>query len=385
MAASAASANFLVATAIRQEYIINFLFRTCWLIPLSAPLSIRRTFAKAYEYGGVHSGAAVSGTIWFIVLTANLWRNFATGGLHSTPILVTTSLLLALLLLIIIFAYPRIRAGMHDVFELTHRYAGWLTLIVFWFEIVMLVSILHDNASGVLLIKALTKQPSFWLLIISVCHSIHPWLRLRRWDFEAEHLSSHAVRLNFTRKIHPFCGIALSKSPLKEWHPFATFPSEDGKNNSIIVSNAGDFTDSLIKNPQKQYWVKGLPRHGPMSMAQMFRSVVFITTGSGIGPCMTFLANPSRRQSVRIVWSTPSPLKTFGEKICDTVRKIDPEALIIDTRVEGRPNLVELAYRMYIETGAEAVFVLSNSKLTRKVVYAMETRGIPAYGPVFDS
>jgi hypothetical protein len=33
----------------------------------------------------------------------------------------------------------------------------------------------------------------------------------------------------------------------------------------------------------------------------------------------------------------------------------------------------------------EAVVVISNQKVTKKVVYGLETRGVPAYGAIFDS
>jgi hypothetical protein len=31
------------------------------------------------------------------------------------------------------------------------------------------------------------------------------------------------------------------------------------------------------------------------------------------------------------------------------------------------------------------VFVLSNERVTRKVVYGLESRGVPAFGPIWDS
>jgi len=67
------------------------------------------------------------------------------------------------------------------------------------------------------------------------------------------------------------------------------------------------------------------------------------------------------------------------------VLRADPDAVIIDTRESGRPDMVAITYNMFLEAEAEAVFCISNPKLTRKIVYAMETRGIPAYGPVWDS
>jgi predicted ferric reductase len=386
MTTVAVSANLFVATAVRQEYIINIIFRTCWLIPISAPLRIRRTLAKCYEYGGVHSGAAISATMWFVLMTGNIIRSFVRREMNSVLIVITTSLLMAILATIISFAHPRVRTALHDTFERTHRWAGWATIAIFWVEIVVLTWEIHGRPHGTAFAEVLSKQPSFWLLFLNTCHAIHPWLRLRKWTFEHEKLSSHAVKLTFSRKIRNFSGIAISDSPLSEWHPFATFPRDDGKQGaSLIISNAGDFTNDLIQETKRQYWVKGLPRHGPMSMAQIFRSVIFVTTGSGIGPCLTFLADQSRKHPVRILWSASRPVETFGENICQKVKSIDAKAVIIDTRVQGRPDLPLMAFQLYKEANAEAVFVLSNGKLTKKVKYAMESRGIPAYGPIFDS
>ena len=59
--------------------------------------------------------------------------------------------------------------------------------------------------------------------------------------------------------------------------------------------------------------------------------------------------------------------------------------MIINTQVTGRPDMVGLTYHLYKESKAEAVFIISNISLTQKVVYAMESRGIPAYGPIWDS
>lgn len=46
---------------------------------------------------------------------------------------------------------------------------------------------------------------------------------------------------------------------------------------------------------------------------------------------------------------------------------------------------MKLAYQAYVEFGAEAVICIANKKLTWRVVEAMEARGIPAYGAIWDS
>ncbi len=47
--------------------------------------------------------------------------------------------------------------------------------------------------------------------------------------------------------------------------------------------------------------------------------------------------------------------------------------------------MVKLTYRLVQEFNAEAVIIISNEGLTRKVVYGMMSRGIPAFGAIWDS
>ena len=56
-----------------------------------------------------------------------------------------------------------------------------------------------------------------------------------------------------------------------------------------------------------------------------------------------------------------------------------------DTREHGKPDMVKLTYRLVKEFNAEAVIIISNQPLTEKVVYGMVSRGIPAFGAIWDS
>ena len=47
--------------------------------------------------------------------------------------------------------------------------------------------------------------------------------------------------------------------------------------------------------------------------------------------------------------------------------------------------MVKLTYRMVRDFDAEAVCIISNAKLTYKVVYGLMGRGIPAVGAIWDS
>ena len=53
--------------------------------------------------------------------------------------------------------------------------------------------------------------------------------------------------------------------------------------------------------------------------------------------------------------------------------------------MHAQPDIVEMAYQAYRSSGAEAVICISNKKVTWEVVHGLETRGIPAYGAIWDS
>lgn len=382
--ATAASANIMVAILVRQDYIVNILFKICWSVPLSAPLRVRRILAKVYEYGGVHSGAAFCSVIWFSVLTGYLTKEFVSGQLKDVAIITFTYVLLTLLLAIVITAYPRARFTSHNTFENVHRWAGWASLLLFWAELILFANNLRQGPDPKPLGILLIQLPAFWFLLISSLHSILPWLRFHKVPVEAEHLSNHAIRLRFNEKVPLFVGLRISDAPLREWHSFACIPNRESRGGSILISAAGDWTRKTIRAPKSYYYVKGIPVTGVLCMAQIFRRVVIVTTGSGIGPCLGVMQDIPRT-ACRVLWSTPNPWQTYGEEICSHVLKVDPRAVIIDTKAKGRPDLVQLAYELYVESGAEAVFCISNPKLTRKVVYGMESRGVPAFGPIWDS
>ncbi|KAL8937776.1 MAG: hypothetical protein Q9216_004254 [Gyalolechia sp. 2 TL-2023] len=382
--ATAAATNVLAAFLIRQENVINSLYAICCATPWWFPLRIRRIVAKLYHFGGVHSGCAVSATVWFILFTALITKDYASGDYDQPAVMAITYLLLALFLSICVFAIPKFRFVSHNTFEAIHRFAGWAAVGLFWVLILLVSKASSDVPGSDSLGMTVVQSPAFWILLVITFFTILPWLRLRKVEAFPEVLSSHAVRIHFKyMKIGPILGIRISDNPLKEWHAFASIPAADGQSFSLIVSDAGDWTKKQIMEPARAYWVRGIPITGVLRMAIVFRRIVIVTTGSGIGPVLSMLV--SHPMPCRLLWSTPNPEKTYGENIMESVCKADPDAMIINTRASGRPDMVALAYHLYIQSNAEAVFVISNPSLTRKVVYGMESRGIPAYGPIWDS
>jgi hypothetical protein len=285
-----------------------------------------------------------------------------------------------MLCFILVSAYPRFRVLFHDYFEAAHRYAGWTALTTFWIHTIFSG---NQYRGDVPLGRYLVTSPNFWTLCISTSCTLLSWSRLRRRDVYPEILSDHAIRLHFKyRNMPPFYGLKVSDKPLLEWHAFATIPNDDG-GFSIVVSSAGDWTRKVISDPPKKLWIRGYPLHGLLYTSKLFKKIIVVATGSGIGPCLSLMyADITPR---RILWSTPNPEKTYGPKIMNAVLKADPDAVIWNTRSQGRPDMVAMTYKLVVEAQAEAVFIISNPKVTWKVVYGMQTRGIPAYGAIFDS
>jgi ferredoxin-NADP reductase len=115
----------------------------------------------------------------------------------------------------------------------------------------------------------------------------------------------------------------------------------------------------------------------------LFKSVVYVATGSGIGPVMPHVL--ARKVPIQLIWSTRDPRATYGDALVDEILRAQPQALIWDTAERGKPDLVQLAYGAVQACGAEAVICIANQALTRHVVQELEARGIATYGAIWDS
>ncbi|KAF8243132.1 hypothetical protein K440DRAFT_647642 [Wilcoxina mikolae CBS 423.85] len=373
--AAACLGNLAAAVVIRQEHFINLLFRSFSSVPKTWPLWVRRYCAKIYNLGGIHSGCALFAVIWLV----------------TAPTLALSWAIMVLLVMQAASAYPVFRARFHNNFEMTHRFAGWLSVALVWGLVVNLTKDFNHPESGMTLGQALINTPCFWFLFVITLCIIYPWLHLRKLSIRTEVLSSHACRIYFSDRgyVTPYPGsfVRLSLDPLFEWHSFAAIaePKGTGRTSdySVVVSKAGDWTSNIIANPPTDIWHRGVPTCGVLHVAKLFRKIVLIATGSGIGPCLAVLK--AGEVESRVLWSTRSPRATFGDRIVDDVLKADSDAVIYDTGRGGRPDVVKMAYSLYMDFEAEAVVIISNPKLTYQVVYGLESRGVPAYGAIWDS
>lgn len=383
----AAAANLVICGLARLPYVTNGMYLVICALPRSTPLFLRRRAAKVSHYGGVHSGCGVAAFCWYICYVAVLTRDFSITDppqRPSTAVLGLAYLVLVLLTAMILVAYPIFRFIKHDVFELTHRFSSWILTVLFW---VAYLKAANDvsKAEGTSLGGYLVRDATFWFAIILTVSLISPWVTLRTVPVSPEYLSDHAIRLHFSYTTTKFSqGVGVSTHPLRDWHSFAGIPDPSGKGFSLVISKAGDWTSARIRNPPTQLWKRAVPAYGFGHAALLFRKVLIVVTGSGIGPCLSLLASDARPPS-RVLWQTRNPRKTYGDKILNAVAELDPDAVIIDTDEYGRQDMMGISWSLLKEFEAEAVFVISKPNLVRKIVYGFEARGVPAYGPLFDS
>ncbi|MGI9487400.1 MAG: hypothetical protein ACR2RF_16290, partial [Geminicoccaceae bacterium] len=234
-------ANFALSILVRSQYVINSLFWLATRPSIRWPLSIRWACGKVYHHGGVHSGAASAGCLWFLIFTGSLTYHAFFDLPGWTPMtLGLCYVLVALLAGIMIMAQASLRARFHDSFERVHRFGGWTALVLFW---VSTVTFTDDIRGDVPLVEALTDSAGFWLLIAITISILMPWLNLKRVPIEVVKPSNHAAIVRFNYGDTPFPGSsnAISRSPLLEWHSFANIPTPGEDGYRLIISRAGDW------------------------------------------------------------------------------------------------------------------------------------------------
>jgi hypothetical protein len=366
--------NFAIAVLIRQQHVLNAIFGAAGRGPSRWPLRLRWLISKVNHIGGLHVGAAVAGTAWlcaFAVVTVIARCRRPAAADPETFALATS--LAAVLIIVVAGALPPVRARAHNVFELTHRFGGWTAVGLFW---ALTVHLMHADLGAW----------QIWLLALVTASIIWPWLRLRRVPVTVQRLSSHAAIVHLDYGVTPahVCGVGISRSPLREWHAFATVSTPGRPGYRLLISRAGDWTSRFIDDPPAHLWVRGVPTRAPIPAIEvMYRRVVYVATGSGIGPMLGLILNP--RRPARLVWSARRPRATYGDALVDEVLAVHPDAVIWDTTEHGKPDLLQITRDACRDFQAEAVLVVANKAATRSLVHGLERLGVPAFGPIWDS
>ena len=380
---TAATINIGLAALVRQQYFVNVLFRAATSVPLRWPLRVRAALAQVYQFsGGVHVGCALSAIGWFTAFTALTAGGMVTGPQSGVGIalLALSAAILAILGGMAVCARPTAREQRHERYELTHRYGGWLSVVLF-----AVLTVLIAVRSGDSVVAALVASPGTWIVLAVAVFVATPWLQLRHIPVSVVTPSDHValVTLDRGRRVRPGTASRIARRPLGQWHAFADMPSPVAGASRMAVSRGGDWTARFIADRPESVWVRGVPTAGVVTVARLFHRVVWIVTGSGIAPCLPQLL--CHAAPARLVWVTRNPERTYGHELVEEILAAQPDPILYDTDALGQPDLAGLAFRVCRETGAEAVICISNKKTTLRLVAQLRQRGMTAIGPIWDS
>jgi hypothetical protein len=308
---------------------------------------------------------------------------------HVTPreIVCVSSAILALLALSCLAAFPLVRHLHHNVFERTHRFAGWTALALLWVFVVLSAG--YDSTtrsySG-LTVASLAKTQELWLTAVITFLTILPWFTVRRVPVTVTAPSTHASIITFQGGVKAGLLGRISRSPLSEWHAFGII-SDDDETHSMLAGAVGDFTRGLVSDPPSHLWVRKVHFAGLPYLISMYQRVTMVATGSGICVFLSFVMQPSSAE-VSLVWVAKGIDANYGDEMRAMVANskiLAGRVIVHDTATMGRPNVSELAVGAARRWNAEVVVVTSNPEGSRDVVSGCKKAGIRAFGPIWDS
>ncbi|KAF8696890.1 hypothetical protein HU200_036532 [Digitaria exilis] len=341
-----AMGNILALTLCRSEAVLRVVF---WLAVALlgrpwVPVAVKTGATSILQsLGGVHSGCGVSSLACLAyALVQAIQQQHSDANATPREVVGVASAILALLALSCLAAFPLVRHLHHNVFERTHRFAGWSALALLW-VFVLLSAAGYDPATGAMKCGSPLPLPSS-----SSCHG-------------------------------------SPRSPLSEWHAFGII-SDNGDTHAMLAGAVGDFTQALISDPPTRLWVRGVHFAGLPYLLNMYRRATMVATGSGICVFMSFLMRPGPAE-LSLVWVAKGIEANYGEEMkaaCCNSERLRGRVIVHDTAVMGRPNVAALAVDAARRCGSEVVVVTSNPEGSRDVVRGCNKAGIPAFGPIWD-
>ncbi|KAF9516669.1 hypothetical protein BS47DRAFT_1292070 [Hydnum rufescens UP504] len=392
--ATYALVNILVALLARNEIFLRVLYTVLlFLFQRWPPRWFRDAIATfLLHVGGFHSGFGISGTLWVVTATIEFFRQ---GPALMHPAVLAFSVVAGVLLLAVCAsAMPMVRNNHHNVFENVHRLAGWTGLAILWILVCLANSwsVPEHRFIG----SRITNDPDIYLaLAVTICIFL-PWTTVRKVPVKAEVLSSSVVALRFRDGYRSGLFGRISRHPLKENHAFgiASMSPSSGEHCMYVVGQ-GDFTRGLIADPPSHLWTRQYKFVGLPYMCSFYRSGLYVCTGSAIGVALSIFLQRDPRSRWHLLWVSSNIEKTYGTTALKDLREsyaVDEEkaafehaVTIWDTRQKGRPQLMKLIPELVERHNVEVVFATSNPQGTAEIVRGCAKRGIPCFGPVWDS
>ncbi|KAG0151580.1 hypothetical protein CROQUDRAFT_36595 [Cronartium quercuum f. sp. fusiforme G11] len=376
--------NVLIAIAIRNEWIIRLVYRVSIKCFRSARISVRirkSIVGLLYHIGGLHSGCGTSALFW---LALSAYRHFRRPELYHPAVLTLLTISVACILITCLTAMPVVRGPRHDLFEIVHRFIGWLGII----STLLFVVLGHVLAKNGLSIswQVIAGDAQFWMMLAILILIISSWVTTSHVPVEVFASSQKATVVKCPGGLTSGLHSRISRGGLQEWHIFGTI--SEGKHadcHYLVAAVQGDFTRNLnLEQPTRLYTKKWKPAGLPY-FSRMFHRGVAICTGSGIG---AIASTCIQHDDWFLIWIGPELEKTYGRPILDLIeRTIPPERrLIWDTRGPmGRPDVFSLLARTYSNWCAEVVLFIGSPALNQSVLRSSREAKIPLFGSIWDA
>ncbi|KAH6718816.1 hypothetical protein BKA61DRAFT_669159 [Leptodontidium sp. MPI-SDFR-AT-0119] len=365
--------NILAAILVRNELFGRFLYLIAnhglrgW-----APTCVKLAVVSILQHlGGVHSGCALSGTVWLVYNIVTIIQHHT----HLT-VIVMGILCCTFMIICILSAIPWVRNNHHNIFERYHRFMGWMALAATWSFVILGNVYDYKNRKWRSDAHSLISTQEVWFSIFMTVFIFAPWVTVREVPVEVEIPSSKVAVLKFKRGMQQGLLGRIGRSAALEYHAFGII--SEGKNSGyhyMVCGVQGDFTKSLVANPPKAIWTRELKFAGPGHASAMFKRGIRICTGTGIGAALSTCIQSSDQE------------KTFGPTISNLIYKhIEPERMIIwDTKKRGgRPDTMQLLRDTWHSFGAEVIFITSNKRGNDEMMQGCRAAGLHAFGTLWD-
>lgn len=223
-----------------------------------------------HSIGGLHVGSGIATFVWILVYMLNMYTKAVFHGTTREWILyVTIALLAVCLFLIIITGLRPVRERYHNFWEYTHRFVGWFSLAIL---------VIHVSAKATMqpVPLGIFETPLPYLTIVCIFSVFYVWFTVRKVKVEASACNGVAI-IKFPGRLTMKDGtFARVSSDFFEWHSFSVAMADTDKPNfAIIVSAAGDWTQSLVEAVSKglgakKMWIRGVNPPGFMTMHRVF-------------------------------------------------------------------------------------------------------------------
>nr|XP_024390480.1 adenylate-forming reductase 03009-like [Physcomitrium patens]PNR43819.1 hypothetical protein PHYPA_016202 [Physcomitrium patens] len=314
-------ANVVVLSLCRNEVFLRMVF---WLTVLLfghswVPLRLKLWITHALQnLGGIHAGCGVASLLWAVYALAWLAEHIHRVPKSSVAIL---SVVFVLLLICCLAACPLVRHVHHNVFENAHRLCGWAALGLIWAFIV--ISATYDPFTGDFYTNGdrIVRRVDIWFAAGLTVVIFLPWTLIRRVPVRASSPDESVSLITFPDGLPVGVLGRIARNPLKEWHAFGI--GSDGFSKNIMICGAvGDFTKRLVTHPPTHLWTRTVRFAGVAYLANMYKRAVFVGTGSGLGPFLSFIMQPSK-VDVHLIWIAKDIPKAYGRKITKILDRYD--------------------------------------------------------------